>query len=111
MSNEHVDLETLETLKEVMEDDFQLLIETFLGDATSRIHKLQSEAGSLSSEDLRIEAHSLKGSSSNIGAPQLSQLCFILEEKGRKGLLEGVETDVEAVVAEFEIVKGILSAL
>ncbi|BFM16555.1 Hpt domain-containing protein [Maricurvus nonylphenolicus] len=111
MSNPHVDLETLETLKEVMEDDFQLLIETFVADASGRIAKMQQQFADLGPEDIRKEAHSLKGSSSNIGAPKLSELCFILEEKGRRGDVSDALADLEAIVAEFDSVKNILETL
>ncbi len=72
---EHLDYDTLDTLKQVMEDDFSLLIDTFVQDSTSRISTLreiiQREAmqnavmQSPEADLIRRAAHSLKGSSSN----------------------------------------------
>lgn len=79
------------------------LIELFLSDSPG---KLDSVAKGVQSGDLeRVEraAHSLKGSSGNLGARRLQHLCESLVGRSRTGDLEGarrVATQLESVFDE-----------
>jgi len=120
---EHLDYDTLNTLKQVMEDDFALLIDTFVQDSTSRISTLreiiQREAmqnaimqgtaiQSPEADLIRRAAHSLKGSSSNIGALQLSALCSAVERKALANVIEGLTNDLDGIEQEFAKVQSLL---
>jgi len=59
---------------------------------------------------LREVAHTLKGSSGNIGALYLGRLCFELEEKGRMAEQEGVGELLSQVKEEFSRVQHALKA-
>ncbi|WP_039913877.1 Hpt domain-containing protein [Cellvibrio mixtus] len=107
---EHLDYETLNTLKQVMEDDFNLLIETFTQDSTERLKKLQELIQGNDADLIRRAAHSFKGSSSNIGAQQLSALCAALEKKALAGELENLTVDVARIEQEFQLVLTQLDA-
>lgn len=106
-----VDTETLTMLKEVMEDDFNALITTYLDDASARIPQLQTLLDSEDAEELRHCAHSLKGSSSNLGATALSELCFEVETRAKDQQLEDVEDFLRKIEQEYEQVKVVLSDL
>lgn len=103
-----IDPAVIETLREVMEDNFTLLLETYLADASERIEKLKPLQLSADADAIRKLAHSLKGSSSNLGALHLAELCLRLEEKGRTGNLQGIELDVAAIKTEFTRVNSVL---
>lgn len=109
--NESVDTDTLSMLKEVMEDDFQLLVSTFLDDAQLRIPQLFEEFNAGDGDMLRQTAHSLKGSSSNLGAVRLSELCFQVEHRAKENQLDGLEAVLYQVKAEFDQVRSILEGL
>jgi len=111
MSSSHVDIEALEMLKEVMEDEFQLLIDTFVQDSTDRLVTLREALASGDADEVRRAAHSFKGSSSNIGAGPLSEICFALEEGGRTNQLDGLEQKLAEAEVEFEAVKVALANL
>lgn len=111
MSSSHVDIEALETLKEVMEDEFQLLIDTFVQDSTDRLGALREALANGDADGLRRAAHSFKGSSSNIGAIPLSEICFVIEEGGRNNQLDGLDQKLAEAEAEFEAVKVELANL
>jgi HPt (histidine-containing phosphotransfer) domain-containing protein len=98
---EHLDYDTLNTLKQVMEDDFELLIDTFVQDSTDRIRILREVIQGTDVDLIRRAAHSLKGSSSNIGAPQLSALCSAVEKKALENNLAGLSSDVDGIEQEF----------
>lgn len=107
---EHLDYDTLNTLKQVMEDDFALLIDTFVQDSTDRIDTLRNVITGVDSDLIRRAAHSFKGSSSNIGALQLAALCFELEKKALGNNLEDLLSDLEAIEHEFAQVLVLLRA-
>ncbi|MEN0038860.1 MAG: Hpt domain-containing protein [Cellvibrio sp.] len=108
---EHLDYETLTTLKDVMEDDFALLIDTFVQDSTERVRTLHTVIESLDADAIRRAAHSFKGSSSNIGALQLSALCSALEKKALANNFDGLVADLSAIEREFAQVQNLLRSL
>ncbi len=108
---EHIDMETLAELKEVMEDEFQILIDTFLSDSQKRLSAIKAALESASADDLRSAAHSFKGSSSNIGAPLLAEHLKKLEEMGRVGDLTGAPNSLKLVEAEYQAVQQSLRKL
>lgn len=85
MSIQHLDEEALRELRAVMGDDFARLLQTFAIDSAARIISIQETAAAADSEALRRAAHSFKGSSGNMGARQLSELCRQIEEFARDG--------------------------
>ncbi|WP_062067036.1 Hpt domain-containing protein [Cellvibrio sp. OA-2007] len=105
---EHLDYETLNTLKQVMEDDFALLIDTFVQDSTDRIATLRKVIQGSDADLIRRAAHSFKGSSSNVGALQLSALCAALEKKAFENNLDGLVADLDSIEQEFAQVLNLL---
>lgn len=108
---ETVDTETLTMLRDVMEDDFGALITTFLDDAQERIPQMAQLLESADADGLRHAAHSLKGSSSNLGALPLSQLCFEVEHRAKQQQLSDIKPFIGQIDAEFQQVKDILLGL
>jgi histidine phosphotransfer protein HptB len=108
---DHLDQEALTTLKDVMEDDFLLLINTFLQDSENRLKTLNSLIDSDNQDAIRRAAHSFKGSCSNVGAPALAFLCAELEKKAVANDLDKIKQDIDSIKTEYEIVKSLLLAL
>jgi len=108
---EHLDYDTLNTLKQLMEDDFALLIDTFVQDSTDRISTLRQVIQGTDADLIRRAAHSFKGSSSNIGALQLSALCSALEKKALEKRLEALDVDLDSIEKEFAQVQVLLRSL
>ena len=108
---EHLDRDILNTLKQVMEDDFSLLIETFVQDSRDRIASLHQLVQGTDADLIRRAAHSFKGSSSNIGAPYLSSLCSALEKKALANNFEGLTDDLMRIEEEFLNIQTSLSSL
>ena len=107
---EHLDYDILNTLKQVMEDDFALLIDTFVQDSADRINTLQQVINGKDADSVRRAAHSFKGSSSNIGAVYLSSLCAAMEKKALGGSFEGLQADLQRIEQEFAQVETLLRA-
>ena len=98
----HLDPAVLSGLQEVMEGEYPKLLDTFLDDSQKRVEALRKARDD--AKALGRIAHSFKGSSGNLGAVRLAQLCQRLEA-------ESVEstTDLGALVDqidhEFALVK------
>lgn len=91
----------LDMLKEVIGDDLKEILQTFLDTAPSTVEQIQNAVSSRSAEDLRLHSHTLKGSSSNVGATHLSELSLIVENKAKAKEMENVSPDVDRIKAEL----------
>jgi histidine phosphotransfer protein HptB len=107
-SENHVDREILQTLQEIMGEEFPVLIATFINDSDERIRSLQKALATQNGEALRRSAHSFKGSCHNLGAIHLASLCEHMEHCGREGELEGLERHLVDIQQEFSQVKSVL---
>ena len=107
----HLDLDALKELKQVMGNEFSLLIETFTGDSAVRIETIKQAVASGEPEAIRRAAHSFKGSAGNMGATTLTNLCRSLEEKGCNGEIVGCEQLLDQLVEEYQQVRSVLVTL
>ena len=98
----HLDPQVLSGLQEVMEGEYPKLLDTFLDDSQKRVEALRKARDD--AKALGRIAHSFKGSSGNLGAVRLAQLCQRLE-------VESVESNadlgalVDQIYHEFALVK------
>ncbi|MDO3382589.1 Hpt domain-containing protein [Gilvimarinus algae] len=107
MSDSHpIDHDTLAALREVMEDDFYHLIETYIGDSEQRLASMQKALAAGNGEEVRRAAHSFKGSCSNLGANGLVSRCQTIEDSAAKGELKGLEHLLVELQNEFNQVKN-----
>lgn len=117
MAAVHVDYSVLATLQEVMEDEYLTLIDVFLKDSDLRMALLrqtvrasQGGGSSLDLVELGLAAHSFKGSSSNMGAVRLSELCRQLEDQARLQAVEGLEDLVRSIDSEYLTIRRLFDA-
>lgn len=110
MSDIHLDDAVLAALQDVMEDEYPVLLDTFVADSEERLRLLRQAQSLADAQALRLAAHSFKGSCSNMGAPLLAGLCKQLEEFGRLGRLEPVAPLLEQIEREFAIVRILLKS-
>lgn len=78
-----LDAETVAELREIMEEDFQDLLRTFLADMPELLAGIEAAAAAGDAEALCQNAHTLKSSSASMGALALSELARRLELLGR----------------------------
>lgn len=102
MSNiPHLDNDIQATLRDVMGDDFALLIDTFINDSHDRIKALAEGIAQLDSDGLRRAAHSFKGSSSNVGAVRLAESCRLMETLALAGNPEPWAAQLSLIERDF----------
>lgn len=118
MSNNPVDLNVLSTLRDVMEAEYPALLKVFISDSTLRVNDMTlllrdptfTTSATASLQRLGLMAHSFKGSTGNMGATHLSELCLQLEEQGR-GMVEADDAQIRSLVSqirdEFFVVRAI----
>jgi len=87
------------------------LARTYLADLDARLEAIRAAVKAGDAEALRQAAHSLKGSSGNIGAKRLQKLCFSLEALGKAGETKGAEETLAAAQKEAAEVRAALEAL
>ena len=102
MADKHLDPDVLSALREVMEDGFSTLIDTFLADCETRLQVLRQAS---TAAQLSETAHSFKGSSSNMGAVRLAELCGQLEQDARKSPAANFGQSIADIDSEFAIVR------
>lgn len=108
MSQTHMDAAVLEALQDVMEADYPLLLETFVSDSQSRLAQMGQAAHD--PEALAQAAHSLKGSSSNMGALRLAELCRDLEAGTKQLSAAQVDQLLAEIGLEMATVQRLYSA-
>lgn len=109
--DQHLDYDVINALKDVMEDDFTFLIETYFHDSLNRIQTLHNALPTMDNDVVRRAAHSFKGSCSNLGALRLASLCGELERNALQENLGSLNRDVKAIEEEFVIVKKLLEEI
>lgn len=110
MSDNHLDRDVLNTLQDIMEDEYPVLLDTFVTDSEERLRLLQAAEHDQDAQAMRRAAHSFKGSCSNMGAKVLAESCRDLEELARRGELAESAPLVERIEREFAIVRILLKS-
>jgi len=95
-------------LQEILGEDYQLFLQTFCEDTTNRLAKMHAALVNNDVSILKQESHSLKGSSSNLGAHCLFNACHDLEEYSKREDLAQLGDLVDAVQFQANQVIGLL---
>ncbi|NVZ23141.1 Hpt domain-containing protein [Pseudomonas costantinii] len=102
MAEIHLDPDVLSGLQEVMESEYPKLLDTFLDDSQKRVEALRKARDD--AKALGRIAHSFKGSSGNLGAVRLAQLCQRLEAES-VGSTADLGALVDQIDHEFALVR------
>lgn len=106
-----LDMAQISELKDIMEDAFEDLVNTYLQDSESKLQALQAALESGDAVKVGELGHSLKGSSLNICAEPLSQFFKQIEDNGKQGNLEPIGELLSQANTEFQAVKNQLQSL
>ena len=107
---EAVDRATLDALLEVMGEDLVELIDTFLDDTSERLAQL-ARAVETRDQELVTVAHTLKGSSANVGARRFSERCAAVHQRAKRDTSDpDLSALVGGLVDEFAKVRSELAA-
>jgi len=84
------------------------IIQQYLQDAPFILEAIEGAIAKSNAETLRQTAHSLRSSSANLGALNLSKLCLELENLGRSGITKEAQQHFLALKIEYEKVEQAL---
>ncbi|WP_277761194.1 Hpt domain-containing protein [Pseudomonas sp. A34-9] len=104
MTDTHIDREALSVLREVMEEGYPELLDTFLADSENRLVELRKAADATVLSEV---AHSFKGSASNMGALRLAALCQKLESEANVKSPADIARLVADITGEFAEVRPV----
>ncbi len=115
MSLPTVDLEAIENLRSLSPSDggvfLKEILTIFIIDTPVRIAELHSSLTSGTVPDFVRAAHSIKGSSSNVGASELRAIAEHLENQARTNGLAHLDTSVTELQGAFDRVRNELKKL
>jgi len=100
--SELLDKTVISELREIMGDEYEFLIQTFVDDAQRKLTSLQKSIVEEDWEQTFRTAHSLKGSCRNVGALQLATCLEKLEKNARHLRLEEIPILYEVAVSLFQ---------
>jgi CheY-like chemotaxis protein len=107
-----VDISVLVGLRELQgegePDILNELIELFLGEVPTQLKALREAAQVGETQSVERIAHTLKGSSANMGALRMEALCAELEEAGRSEDLSAASGQISRLEEEFGRVRTVL---
>ncbi len=93
-------------------DDEELIYEimsVFVTDNRKQLSVLAAAVKKADEKDVKLHAHSLKGSAANVGAERLSEMAYSLEQMASEGDLSGAEGLLQKIRTEFEKVGSFVS--
>ena len=108
---EHIDMAAMDDLRALMGDEFQTLVDTFYSDSVLRIEAIKLAVESENPDSIYLAAHDFKGSSSNMAALKLADLCRGMEKIGRSRNIEQAKQYLLWIEEEFLDVKIAMEAL
>lgn len=82
------------------------VLSVFLDDAPRRVARLRTALGAQDADGVARDAHSLKGSTGNIGAKALQAICRAIEEHARARDLGAVAALIDDLDREFARVEA-----
>jgi HPt (histidine-containing phosphotransfer) domain-containing protein len=107
-----IDLPTFEALKDAMGADYILeVVQVYLEETPKLLSDLRQALEKQDCEGFRRAAHSIKSTSNSFGALDFGAEARGLEMMGREGKLEGAAPKVEALEANYLVVKQALEEL
>jgi HPt (histidine-containing phosphotransfer) domain-containing protein len=107
-----IDLPTFEALREAMGADYiGEVVQVYFEETPQLLTELREALAKQDCETFRRAAHSIKSTSNSFGALQFGGQAKELEMMGREMKLEGAETKVQSLEADYLVVKQALEEL
>lgn len=106
--NQPIDPRTYAELKDLMEDSLKEFIDTYQENTPLLIEKIVAGVAAGDAEAIFHSAHQLKGGSGSLGATQLADFAYQIEQLGKSGTTDGVAELLQKLQAEYRAVTAFL---
>ncbi len=87
------------------------LLRKFARQAEAIVDEFEAACGARDAEQVRFQAHKLKSSARTVGANELAEVCFTLEQAGRASDWERIDAEGGMMRAQMQRVKAWVEAL
>lgn len=104
MTRGRIDYQALMELKDMLEDEFAELVDTFVRDTSLKLATLSELSPAEDSEEIRKVAHSLKGASINLGLVSLGEHCVSLELQAKDNRITNYPQHLSQIQGEVDYV-------
>lgn len=94
--------ETIEQLKQLLGDEFSVLVNAFEQDNRQHLESIEQLIEDDDAEQVSRQVHSIKGASSNLGAIELASVCQQLEAQAKAGDLSNAKELLAQIRIEFD---------
>ncbi|MDX2254951.1 MAG: Hpt domain-containing protein [Pseudanabaenaceae cyanobacterium bins.39] len=100
-----LDQQTFSNLRSMIDDDlmFSDLVTVYLSSAENLIYTLQTSLDMQDFPTMKISAHSLKSTSASIGAVKLSQICKLIEQALKDGVVDIPVECINIISQEYDL--------
>lgn len=105
-----LDLNTLNELREMLEEGLDELLAEYLDDTPNQIEQLRSAVNAGDIAAIASVGHALKGSSGNLGVNALYLLCQTLEQEAKGGSVADAAGSLAQIEAAFSRAKEDIAA-
>lgn len=102
INNDLLDSEQVNNLKEIFSEGFSDLIANYFKDFLTREQALSTAISAKNIEEATKLAHALKGSSLNVGAVKLADICSRIEMAGK-------QENLQVIIQEYSQLKEIFN--
>ncbi len=104
-----IDESSLNELKNLLGSDFPEFIVIFITDSRERLKRLKKAIEQNNITEIKVQTHSLKGSSGSLYATLMSERCFKLEICSNQNRLQDAAAIYQTIYDEFENVEAELN--
>lgn len=101
-----IDYEQFDEMRDLLEDDFQELVSTYIIDSRHRIGLLATAVTENDNVNGFEIAHAIKGASANLGAVQMLELSSKLQEASRANTINQYESTVGQMMAAMDTLEA-----
>ncbi len=110
--DDHINQEIIDELKKLLDNEqLQEVIKLFVEHVEQRLKQLHKAVKELNMDEIESISHSMKGSSANMGATLMSEICNEVMESTQTGnLSESINETLLRLEEEYDIVKHYLQA-
>lgn len=106
-----INLAQLQELRELLDDEFDSLIQAYIVDSQIRLNSVQYAYEQNDNSKGYEAIHSLKGASANIGAIRLAELCLKLQMECKAGRISSNDLLIQMIHEEQQQISDYLSGI